>query len=180
MAKPLKKTPILLGTGALLCLGAGFYATPYLTLNSMKNAIESDDSAAIAQHIDFPALRSSAKSEVQTLLNRQASTSDNFIKNIGITIATPLVNPLVDGLVTPEGIKLLIKHSTGSPNTLASIGPVTEKKEPNISMGYESFNSFVVKLDENSLNLPPQLGTTSPSLVFSRSGLGWKLTSIRM
>jgi Protein of unknown function (DUF2939) len=174
------KLPTIVGACTLLCLGAGFYATPYLTLNSMKNAIESDDSAAIAQHIDFPALRSSAKSEVQALLNRQTSTSDNFIKTIGMTIATPLVNPLVDGLVTPEGIKLLIKHSTGSPNTLASIGPVTEKKEPNISMGYESFNSFVVKLDENSLNLPPQLGKTSPSLVFSRSGLGWKLTSIRM
>src|SRR5690606_33845106 len=47
---------IILG---LLALLAYLYATPYLTVSSLRAAAEARDAAAISDHVDYPALRQS-------------------------------------------------------------------------------------------------------------------------
>ncbi len=158
------KYPAMIGTGIFLLLGIGLYATPYLTLNSMKGAIERGDSTAIAENIDFPELRSNMKEAVKSMSASQSTSNDPFAQ-IGSMMASSMADPMVDKLVTPQSLDAIVKQ-------LASTNM-------QVTMGYESFNTFAVKVDSQSLQLPGV--SASPSLLFSRSGLvGWKLTGIRM
>lgn len=167
------KFSIIAGAGAALCLGIGLYASPYLTLNSMKGAIERGDSEAIAQNVDFPSVRTSLKSEMRSLMARQSQ--NDAMASLGSMMAGSMVDPMVDQAITPEGLKALISRSSPSSQSSQS-----DKDIPKVTLGYESLNSFVVKLEGKDFAMSSQLGSSSPSLLFSRSGLGWKLTGVRM
>jgi hypothetical protein len=148
------------------------YASPYLTLTSMKGAIERGDGAEVAKNVDFPAVRSSLKSEMRAMMARQAQQDP--MAGLGSMMASSMIDPMIDQTVTPEGLKALIDRS--SPDSRKS----QSKDDPKVTMGYESLNSFVVKFEGQDLKLSSPLGSPSASLLFSRSGLGWKLTGVRM
>src|ERR1035437_10818948 len=48
---------------AALCMAGWLYASPYLVLRNFENAIDAKDADAIAQYVDFPALRASLREE---------------------------------------------------------------------------------------------------------------------
>jgi Protein of unknown function (DUF2939) len=100
------KFPMIAGASAVAFLGIGFYSSPYLAMNSMKGALERGDSQEIAQNVDFPAVRSSLKSEMRALVARQAKSDP--ASGLGSLLASSLIDPTVDQFVTPEGVKALI------------------------------------------------------------------------
>jgi hypothetical protein len=159
-----------IGGATLLLLGVGFYASPYLMWNSMKGAIDRGDTATLAENVDFPELRSSMKTAVRGTSANQSASSNDPLSSMGAMLTSSILDPMIDKAVTPEGLAVIVKQASNSGSNSTS---------PQVSMGYESFNSFVVKLEGKNINLPTQLGV-SPSLLFSRSGLGWKLTGVRM
>ncbi|MCU0548974.1 MAG: DUF2939 domain-containing protein [Leptolyngbya sp. Prado105] len=165
------KFPMIAGIGTAILIGIALYASPYMTLNSMKGAIERGDSDAIAKNVDFSAVRASLKSEMRAVMTRQAQNDP--MASLGSMMAGSLIDPLVDQMVTPEGLKILIDRSSLQ-------GSSTDSDDPKVTMGYESLNSFVVEIKGKDLKLSSQLGASSASLLFSRSGFGWKLTGVRM
>ncbi|WP_063532516.1 DUF2939 domain-containing protein [Burkholderia sp. MSMB1589WGS] len=86
------------------------YASPYLALRQMKQAIDARDAQAISAYVDFPALRISLKQQLTDELMRRidAQKRDNPLAIIGAMIGSALVGPLVDAYATPEGVAALM------------------------------------------------------------------------
>ncbi|KVE33920.1 DUF2939 domain-containing protein [Burkholderia sp. TSV86] len=86
------------------------YASPYLALRQIKQAIDARDAHAISQYVDFPALRSSLKQQLTNeLMQRiEARQRDNPLAVIGALVGSALVGPLVDAYATPEGVAALM------------------------------------------------------------------------
>ncbi|AOK29850.1 MULTISPECIES: DUF2939 domain-containing protein [Burkholderia] len=117
------------------------YASPYLALRQIKQAIDARDAHAISQYVDFPALRSSLKQQLTNeLMQRiEARQRDNPLAIIGALVGSALVGPLVDAYATPEGVAALMSglppraqpgerppelNPAGSePSTAAATGP---------------------------------------------------------
>ncbi len=95
------------------------YASPYLALNSLKQAADARDAAALSEYVDYPALRVSLKQQVGEMLQRriQAQHSSNPLLMLGAVIGAALIGPLVDAYATPEGVAALLNGMppTGKP-----------------------------------------------------------------
>jgi hypothetical protein len=167
---------------ALLFAGVWLYFTPYLALRKIQAAAERGDAETLNEMVDFPAFRESVKQGVRTAVSREISHggegSGNPFAAIGGMIAGALVGPMVDGLVTPEGIAALTNgirpdrdgDGKGSGGEERTIDPDVE-----ITREYESVDRFVIHfVDEKS-------GKERLALVMHRDGLAdWKLSGVRL
>lgn len=155
-----------------------FYFSPYLMYQSFKQAADRGDTSAISQNVDFPVFRESVKTAVKARMGQEVNrqiANNNPLGALGAMFASSLggvvVDPLVEQLVTPEGIANIMQGKaqlSGNGNSNAS----SDSASPNVSMGYKSFNSFAV-----SMNSPAE---GEMSLIFHRSGLSWKLSELQL
>jgi len=86
------------------------YASPYVALNNLKQAIDARDAQAVNEYVDFPSLRVSLKQQVSDTLMRRidAQQHGNPLAVIGALIGSALIGPLVDAYATPEGVAALM------------------------------------------------------------------------
>ncbi len=86
------------------------YASPYVALNRLKQAIDARDAQAVSEYVDFPALRVSLKQQLSDTLMRRidAQKHGNPLAVIGALIGSALIGPLVDAYATPEGVAALM------------------------------------------------------------------------
>ena len=170
-----KKTMIIAGAiGAAIVVsgGIGAYYSPYLTVNSIKNAAENRNADALSQSINFPDLRTNIKAiiKAQALLKIAEDTNTQPPK-ISSQLIEKAVNPVVDKLVTPEGIeRIMFDKIPEAKIDLAQLD--RDLARSNITMGYESFDRFVVHITDK-VNRSKDV-----SLILKRDGLAWKLSAI--
>lgn len=65
--------PVAIGIALIVVAAVALYAyaSPYLALRQMKQAIDARDAQAISVHVDFPALRISLKQQLTDELMRR-------------------------------------------------------------------------------------------------------------
>jgi Protein of unknown function (DUF2939) len=170
-----KKTMIIagaIGTAIVVSGGIGAYYAPYLTVNSIKNAAENRNADALSQSINFPDLRTNIKATIKAqALLKIAEDSNTQLPKITSQLVEKAVNPVVDKLVTPEGIeRIMFDKVPEAKIDLAQLDRDLAKS--NITMGYESFDRFVVHITDK-VNRSKDV-----SLVLKRDGLAWKLSAI--
>lgn len=169
------KTRILIG-GVLVVFGVWFYFTPHLAVLGLKAAAEADDAARVAGYVDFPALKQDLKAGYNAKLapgSAQGKKSNPLVA-LGGKMTAAVVDPMVEALVTPEGLVKVFKGDNPLPSRKARRTKPSEP-EPDISTSYESFNRFVVTIRKKGAS-DGQTG-----LVFNRYGLfGWKLSAVRL
>ncbi len=173
---------IIIGASALVGVvaiaGGGAYYSPYLTLNKMRNATENQNVDALAQEINFPELRVSIKESVKNQVLKQIAgakvgTSGDKLSLPKLTpeLVEKTVNPMVDQLVTPEGLDQLINNKIpGAKIDLANLD--RDIANSDIKMGYESIDRFVVHITDKADQ------SKDVSLILKRDGLAWKLAGI--
>lgn len=169
----------------LLLLLAGYVAAgPYLTVRAIRDAVREQDSAALADQVDFPALRASLKAQLVDAMVREAGpeAQASVLGGFALTMATGLVNGTVDAMVTPVGLagvmqgRALWKSSIDSfrrPSTDAE-GQALPPPEAwqDADFRYESPSRFTITTrDESGRPLV---------FVLRRNGLAWKLADIRL
>src|SRR3546814_946941 len=100
-----------LGVAVLAALPAWTAAGPYRTVNAIRDAAQARDAQAMAEQVDFPALRSSLKAQLGDRLLREVGTPspDNPFAAFGLSIAGGLVGGMVDVLVTPAGLGAMME-----------------------------------------------------------------------
>jgi Protein of unknown function (DUF2939) len=158
-------------------LGGGLlYASPYLTLYQMYQAVERGDAQAISNSVDFPALRESVKENLQSVVLEQTAKQNNPILNlIGAALGSALADPILDRMVTPEGVMGLLEGrrlqagADGGDRSLSK-----QAAQVDVNSRYESFNEFVVSVKPKGEDVLPV------DVVLSRAGLGWKITGVRL
>jgi hypothetical protein len=174
---PKKQRNLLIGgiAGAFLC-GGGLYASPYLTLYQMYQSVKSSDFQGVASHVDFPALRDSVKANVQMMISQETTQQDNpLLGLLGKIIGGVVLDPVVDAVVTPEGVAALLEGQQlqiGRGNHQAKFSQKADSVE--VKPHYESFNQFVV-------SVKPKGEEKSPvEIILSRDFLSWKVSGVRL
>ncbi len=169
-----KKTVIIIAAVATVIaafLGAGAYSSPYLALDNMKKATTNRNADALAKEIDFPSLRTSIKKNVTAQIIKQMASSPTLPKGANTEAIDLMVAPMVDKLVTPQGLGELMQDKVpGAKIDLSNLGK--NIAESDVKMGYESFDRFVVRIVDKVDR------TKDVSLILKRDGLAWKLSGI--
>ena len=167
---------------------AALYASPYWALRTLSTAVQNQDAATVAEHVDFPALREDLKGQlllkVQREMARPGVESQPF-SGLGQMFAMGLVNQMVDGLVSPTGVALALKNgavlrgiASGIPGASSETPQGSEsgdkKKQPKPQRG-----DFTLRYDNwSTVHVQPKDGTSS-SFTLRRDGLlSWKLVAM--
>jgi nucleoid-associated protein YgaU len=86
------------------------YASPYLVLSRVRDAVQQRDAAMIDKYVDYPALRTSLKQQVTQWLSRRVQTQklQHPLAALGALVGMAFVEPLVDAYATPDGVAALL------------------------------------------------------------------------
>ena len=174
------------GTGVLL--GAYYAASPWLTINKLKQAFEKKDTRQIEKIVDFPELRDDFKEVAKATVMKNAAKEleSNPFAALGMMMANALIDPLIDSVISPAGLQALL--STGEMsvqpsevlnenNSWSSKESTTEEFKPSpdlsVKMNYTDLNEFKIELSNKKVIAEPI------SLFMEREGFaGWKVTGI--
>jgi Protein of unknown function (DUF2939). len=164
---------------ALLAVGAYVAAGPWITVHAIRDAIEANDSAALSERVDFPALRSSLKRQLADRLIRAAGPElqSNALAALGIGIATGASSMAVDATVNPLGLAALMQgraiwRQVGDDFVPPDPAVPAQRPFQDARYQYESPSRFTATVH----------GEDGRPLVFilTRQGLHWRLTDIRL
>ena len=171
---------LVLAIALLLALGAYVGAGPYLTVRAIREAVKTQDAGALSKQVDFPALRSSLKLQLNDRLVREAGADlqSSLLGALGLSLAGGLIGGAVDTMVTPVGLGALMegrKVWKRVDDGLSSPDMATgQPQEPlhDARYRYESLSRFTATIQDES----------GRPLVFvmTRSGLRWRLSDIRL
>lgn len=165
---------------AAIAVAVTAYASPYYTLQQIKSALAERNAEALAGHVDFPALRTSVKAQLEASMARSIAAtagSDNPLAALGQSIASAMLGKMVDTMVSPAGVVTLVNKSALSPqadtDTRADAPAGGAQKKAEYSAGYAGVNTFVVRAKDGNAQ--------EGALILLRHGVwGWKLSSIEI
>ena len=163
--------------GLLVIFAIYLYVSPYLVLNNIKNAAEQGDADKLSGYIDFPSVKQSMKDQVKAAMVKELASSkeqDGF-EALGTMLGAVMIDPLIDGLVTPDGVALMLqgqKLDFDLNNDTPEDKPKSKNEDIDYKAGYLSFNRFKVQV----------IGADDPNesidVIMHRDWLSWKVTSI--
>lgn len=170
------------GAACLLLALLALYLSPYLSLQRMQAAAAAHEGERLAAWIDFPALRANLKVGVhqRLALSRQnAQGQPTPASLMGAAVASALLGPMVDALITPDSLARLLRGQSPAQALLEPQGddkPDAElPKRLETQMRYEGLNRFVFSVRQAGEDEDPI------DLVLSRQGLfSWRLTELRL
>jgi hypothetical protein len=98
----------------LIVLVAGAYlGSPWWTVWNLERAAKAGDAHAVAQVVDFPAVRAALSPEItaklQAALDRDKEKPRGILDKLTMFAAQLFVPKAVDTLVTPEGVTYMVK-----------------------------------------------------------------------
>ena len=163
--------------GLLIIFAIYLYASPYLVLNNIKNAAEQGDADKLSVYIDFPSVKQSMKDQVKAVMVKELASSkeQNGFEALGTMLGAAMIDPLIDGLVTPDGVALMLqgqKLDFDLNNDTPEDKPKGKNEDIDYKAGYLSFNRFKVQvIDADDPN-------ESIDVIMHRDWLSWKVTRI--
>ena len=163
---------------ALLLLA--YAGSPYLAVHDMRSAARVHDAAKLGGYVDFTSLRESLKTGVHVKLLGKERTDKGEptpANAMGAAVASALLGPMVDALITPESLSRVLQGQ--NPAAAAVGGAVGTQDAPagalDVREGYESLNRFVFSVKKKDADEEPV------DLFFRREGLfSWKLAELRL
>lgn len=171
---------IVLGVVAILALAGWIAAGPFMTINAIRAAVQAQDAAAVAEHVDFPAVRSSLKAQVEDYIARRAGpdAQASLFGSIALRLASGASGGAVDAAATPAGLAVLLEGrnfwhrldgSRGSDPYAAA--PPRDLLE-NAEYRFQSPSRFTATV-RNADGDPVVF-------VLTRQGLAWKVSDVRL
>ena len=163
--------------GLFVIFAIYLYASPYLVLNNIKNATQQGDADKLSGYIDFPSVKQSMKDQVKAAMVQELAASDeqDGFEALGTMLAAAMIDPLIDGLVTPDGVALMLqgqKLDFDLNNDKPEDKPKAKNEDIDYKAGYLSFNRFKVQIID--ANDPDE----SLDVIMHRDWLSWKVTRI--
>jgi hypothetical protein len=105
----------------LLILGVviAYAAYPYWSLYRLGEALEVGDEGSLKRYVDWPSVRSGLKEDLSGMLSRETGRAiasgegeEPLSGMLAATIGNAMLEPLIDGLVTPEGLAAMIREGS--------------------------------------------------------------------
>lgn len=170
----MNRSRLAIWVGLAVFLGA-YLGSPFLALHQMRQAAEQKDAVALSAHIDFPALRASAKHAVDAKVGRKLAAKPHRKSGTiwGAVLLSTLARNAIDDLVTPDGVAKLLAASDAEPGA-----PRSDQRKhppPELAFDYEGLDVFLVHVQQAGL---PGEGIT---LMMRRKGfVEWVLVGVRL
>ncbi|WP_027357690.1 DUF2939 domain-containing protein [Desulforegula conservatrix] len=164
----------------ITCLVVYIVACPFLTVNNLKKAVEQQDTAEMANYIDYDSLRESLKKQFDDKILQSKTKAGDPTASLAEAYVSKLTEPMLDEAVTPEGIFKMMtgykqfKNKKVDP-TLAEVGGGEQKALSGILMearsNYDSLNEFSMVISTEKDN--------ETRIVMKRYGIfSWKVGEI--
>jgi Protein of unknown function (DUF2939) len=164
------------------------FLSPYVTVYRLRDAAERGDSDRLSTMIDYPALRESLKASLRASMAARAVDDDDPLATLGILWVGAMIDPLVDSMISPEGMAAMVQGSIPKPGQSRAAASMTlpsgdgsavpadgrEEMLLETSMGYESFSRFAVTFTDKRTRVEHM------KLIFHRRGLSWKLAGMTL
>lgn len=163
---------IITALTAVLIAGAGwYYASPAMAMSGLRDAAVAGDKDELKERVDFPAVKDSLKGQIKAgMMAEMAKEKDNPMAGLGAMMAMAMIDPLIDGLISPDAIKAMVEKGKLEKPGNAAAAPRSEPKWTIERNGLDTFRASTNSDDGNS----------SPKLVFKRDGLSWRLVDIEI
>ena len=159
----MKRLLIGLALVAAVAAGGWYWASPWWTLQSMKNAAEARDVDALSRHVDYPVLRANVKRQLRERMERGVQDSGVF----GKLVAGGLAEQLVDIAITPEGMRVIF---AAAPLAAEPERGKVKLKASDMTVKRDGIDRFrMVRKDGKP-----------GALIFRLKGAGWVLTDIEL
>jgi hypothetical protein len=152
---------------ALVVTSAAYlYFTPHLAFRELERAARRGDTAALAQRVDFPALRQSVKGQLKARIDRAAAQHPHPLAALGSALAGAFSEPAVDAVVTPDNLARMLRGET-----IGGVqGPTLHLESSNVELRYVGLDRF------EATTAPAPDGFT---LTLTRNGwFDWKLVDV--
>jgi hypothetical protein len=140
--------------------GAWYWASPWWTVRSMKQAAEARDVDALSRNVDYPAVREGLKRQF-----RARSGGDGGV--LGALIAGGVADRVVDLALTPEGMRAIF-----------AAAPVARTPRPGAVK--LNANEMVMRRDGLTQFRMVQQGGKGGALVFRLRGATWMLSDVEL
>lgn len=162
--------------GVIILVLGYLYASPYIVLNSIKNAAQAEDIEKVSAYIDYPSVRQSFKDQMNAMMAKELMNQDtDGFAALGAMLASTMVDKMVDGFVTPEGMTLMLKgknlKDAEQDSQDAQTAETQEQPKPEYEAGYTSLNDFEVVIKD-------QDQSKEVKVLMVRDGLSWKIHKI--
>jgi hypothetical protein len=168
------KKIVLAGVAAsVLAAGGWYWLSPGLAMKGLKDAALAGDKEELRDRVDFPAIRESMKSQMRAMmLAEMAKEKDNPFAAMGMAFAGAIIDPMIDGMISPDGIKVMVE-SGKMKNPDKSAAEQTKGEETDWAIERRGFDRFTAHPKAKE-------GEKVPTLVFQRDGFSWDLVDIEM
>ncbi|RYY47297.1 MAG: DUF2939 domain-containing protein [Sphingomonadales bacterium] len=159
----MKRILIALALIAAVAAGGWYWASPWWTLQSMKNAAEARDIDALSRHVDYPVLRENVKRQLRARM--ESGVQDRGV--LGKLVAGGIAEQLVDIAITPEGMRIIF---AAAPLAAEPARGRVKLKASDMTVRRDGIGSFrMVRKDGKP-----------GALIFRLKGAGWMLTDIEL
>lgn len=176
-----RKIKIVIGALLALALGIGahWYYSPYMAMNSMVSAAKSKDADKFNGYVDYPSLRESFKGQFSAKLADAMGGQSSNAAALGTMLGMTMINQLVDSFLRPEWVMKMMEEGKAQQPTQSANG----KQTTDGSNATEPKWSIERKGTDWVLATPIHQGSndSQPVFVFRRTGYAdWKLTEVRI
>ncbi|QDH69955.1 DUF2939 domain-containing protein [Marilutibacter alkalisoli] len=171
--------PLLIPLFVLLLV---YLVSPLPAVQGIRKALRAEDGAALARHVDFPALQANLRAQTEDYIARQAAPGmrDNPFGAFALAVAGRMAGGLAETAATPEGVRMLmagrVMWRKGTASGLELDKPLTTRppEDPFRDARYrlESHDRFSAQL--------PNDGGMPVEVVLYRQGLKWKVGEINL
>ena len=155
-----------IAVAVVLAMLAWLLIAPALSAQELQRALRDNDTPAIQNVVNFPALRENLRGTLGANFAGQGSKATLEPGAVfGAALAGLMMGPIVDALVTPAGLSALFKGGAGTFTGQAA-------QNIRVSSGLQALNRYTIILTD--LDNPANVVT----LVLMPNGLQWQLTGI--
>lgn len=168
---------VYLAVGLIIILAIYLYASPYLALNNIKKAAQAGDADTLSEYIDFPSVKQGLKDQLNTQIMKEVTKEDaDGFEALGAMLATAMIDKVVDGIVTPDGVAMMVQGQKPDLDN-ESVEQTTEDKTDNKKLDYKT-NYITYKSFKVSLSNPDY--EDNLDIIMRRDGLSWKVNRINL
>jgi hypothetical protein len=166
---------------ALVLVAGWIAAGPFITINAIRSAVKEQDAAALSRQIDFPALRTSLKQQIDDYVVRRAGqdVQSSLFGSIALQLASGATDGIVDAMATPAGLAAVMEgrnfwHRLSGQRSSSDAYATAPPRDPleGAKYRFESPSRFTATL--TNADGDPVV------FVLTRDGFTWKVTDVRL
>jgi hypothetical protein len=95
---------------AIALLVGAYVWSPFRAMDALGHAVRNRDRDSLAALVDFPSVRENLKTGFAARMEKRAGESRNPLASLAFLFAPTVIGPIVDAIVTPDGIVLLLSR----------------------------------------------------------------------